>query len=181
MPPGDGSSTRSLPRLLVLLAAGLLAVRIGAAVWERAHPARVVELVEWQPIAGSWERASAAGMPVLYDFTADWCAPCQKMQREVFADRHSAETINRLFVAVRVLDRSKEEGRNPPEVEALKRRYGVSAFPTLVMVVPGERPEVIEGYSGKSTLMQRLTRFGAAARLRPGVGAPPTSRPPSTR
>jgi uncharacterized protein YyaL (SSP411 family) len=151
---------------LLLLARVVLEVAAGG------RPAEdVSERVSWRPIGGEIEEARAANKPVLYDFTADWCAPCQKMKLEVFADRRSAETINQLFVPVRVLDRTREDGRNTTEVAALQARYGVEAFPTLVVVDPARpdvAPVVIGGYGGRDDLLRQLTAAGIEARLRRG-------------
>jgi uncharacterized protein YyaL (SSP411 family) len=92
------------------------------------------------------------------------------MGREVFADRKSAATINAMFVPVRVLDRQREDGRNSPDVVALQQRYQVEAFPTLVVVSPGGRPEKIEGYPGRSKLLEELARLGVMARMQHGFG-----------
>lgn len=173
MPPVDAGAepTRGLPRLLLALAAALLVARIVAGLYERRNPPEVAELVEWQTAAAGEAKARATGLPVLYDFSADWCGPCQRMQREVFADRQSALAINKLFVPVRLVDRRREEGRNPPDVDALQARYKVEAFPTLVVASPqGGEPTVIQGYGGKAALMQQLTQAGVKARLSRGLG-----------
>jgi len=170
MPPVV-DSTRTTPRWLIAAAALLLAARIALEVAAGGRAPEVVEHVGWRPIATAMQEASATNKPVLYDFTADWCPPCRQMQQEVFADRRSAQTIGELFVPVRVLDRTREEGRNPTEVAALQARYGVEAFPTLVIVDPARpeaEPVVIKGFGGKDNLMQQLVSAGVEARLRRG-------------
>ena len=177
MPPVDAApsgSTRATPRALLILAAALLVLRVATGVREHAHPPAAVEKVAWRPIAEGEAIARAGGRPILYDFTAEWCAPCRLLGHEVFADPHSAEWINRSFVPVRVLDRTREEGRNPAAVDTLQRRYHVQAFPTLVVVPPrGGEPETIEGYPGAREVMKRLSEAWARAR----VGAPRAGGP----
>jgi hypothetical protein len=93
------------------------------------------------------------------------------MQQEVFSDAAAAAAINRLYVPVRLVDRQREEGRNPPDVAALEARYRIEAFPTLVIVpTDGSSPTVIEGYPGKAALVRQLEETAARLRLA-GAGA----------
>jgi thiol:disulfide interchange protein len=152
--------------MLLILAAALLVARIGTGIYEGKAPGKVAELIEWRSPSSGIEEARRTGRPILYDFTAEWCPPCRAMTREVFADSKSAETIGKLFVPVRVLDRSREEGKNSIDVAALQARHHVTAFPTLVVEDPaGGEPTVIEGYPGKQQLMQQLIQAGVKSRL----------------
>ena len=172
MPPDDSrrGATRGLPRLLLVLAAALLVARVAMGLYESRHAPATTERVNWEPAAAGEAQSRTTGVPLLYEFSADWCGPCHRMQQEVFSDAEAAAAINRLFVPVRLVDRQREEGRNPPDVAALEARYRVEAFPTLVIVpTDGSQPTVIEGYPGKDALVRQLEEAGARARLSRGL------------
>jgi thiol:disulfide interchange protein len=171
-------STRGVPRALLVIAGALLVARVATGIYEERHPPAAHDLVKWRPIGVALAEARASGRPLLYDFTAEWCPPCRLMEREVFADEHAARTIETSFVPVRVLDRAREEGRNPPEVASLQARFGVTAFPTLVVVgADGGSPSVIEGYPGKVALMRQLVEAGVKSRRARGTPGLPGAAP----
>jgi len=156
------NSTRRAPVLLLWVAGVLLAARIGLGVYQGRHQPTSRDLVNWRPVVAAEAEARKARRPILYDFTAEWCPPCRAMQREVFGDRSEADFIDKTFVPVRVLDRKRESGRNPPEVEALQKRFKIDSFPTLVVVSPrGGEPVVLSGYVGK---VRTLSALNEAAR-----------------
>jgi thiol:disulfide interchange protein len=164
-PERDGS-TRRVPLVLLVLAGALLVARIGTGVWERRHPPEAVEHMHWRTLAEGVAEARATGRPLLYDFTAAWCAPCRMLNRDVFSDAHAARQLESQFVPVRVMDRAREDGRNPAWVDSLQRTFRITGFPMLVAVsVGGGEPVVLDGYGGdKQGELQAL--FRAAAQVR---------------
>lgn len=133
---------RRLPRGLVVAAALALGARFVAP--------STRDRVAWVRLDEAVRIASETGKPILYDFTAEWCAPCRLLEREAFADLRRAASINKEFVPVKVVDREKEDGQNPPEVEALQKRYDVTVFPTLVVAwADGSVLEAHEGFTGQ--------------------------------
>jgi thiol:disulfide interchange protein len=108
--------------------------------------------------------ASREGKPILYFFTADWCAPCHVLKRTLFADPEKASQIAERFVAVEVQDTRVEKGENLPEVEAVMERYQVMTLPTMVVALPdGREVGQHRGYSGEERAWRWLTQQAMAA------------------
>ena len=151
-PEARRASTRGRPTLLLALAGLLLLARVGTGLREHRHPPRLPELVRWSIPLEPGAAALAPDKPVLYEFTADWCEPCQKMKREVFAEREAATFINSSFFPVRILD--TDEGA---AARALRQRHRVTGFPTLLVTMPGqEAPALSEGYQDRKATMKFL-------------------------
>lgn len=168
MPPAETrpGSSRVDPAWLLLLGAALLLARAGWGVWESYHPAAKSEHVRWVPFGEAEAVARTTGKPVLYDFSADWCEPCNRMKADVFSNPDLAHAIESEVVPVRVLDRTREEGRNSPVVDSLQRAFRVSAFPTLVVVdAPSGRHRTKEGFPGAFETLRWMGQAGVAVRM----------------
>jgi len=152
----DRTKQRALPVWLVIVTALLIVARI---VSTRYPVEKDVDLVRWTPIASAPTIARRARMNLMYEFSADWCGPCRKLEREVFMDPKAASGINHLFIPVKVVDRQQEEGHNPPAVQQLIDRYGVTGFPTVVIVgVDGTVKQRIVGYTNSGTFLRSVFR-----------------------
>ena len=160
-------STRATPRWLLLLAAGMLLARGGAAVYEHRHPPAIAKLIPWStpgaPLPGKTAGGAEDKRPVLYDYSADWCQPCKKMEREVFAHEPSARFIKDRFRPVRIVDVDES-----PAAEELRQRHQVTTLPTLVVEIPGKEPLELNGYSSRRRTMLFLEKALSGA-AKPGV------------
>jgi thiol-disulfide isomerase/thioredoxin len=178
-----GSQSRlSVSILFVLLAALLFrvvtALTSPAAPKERASSGPAAPpLVRWTPLDKAASVSGSSGKPVLYDFTAEWCPPCHRLDEEGWGNRDIARLASDLYVPSRVLDREREEGRNPPLVEDLRNRYDVQAYPTLVIAAPdGREIARFEGWAGPD----ELKKFLRESKGKPPLGMTPAPASPGS-
>ncbi len=147
-----------LPRILFWLVAAALVFRIVTLVAGRGTKDEgAAGLVAWRPREKAVSAARSEGKPVLYDFTAAWCVPCHRLDTEGWGDSRVASLVNGSYLPARVVDREREDGKNPAAIEELQRRYSVRAFPTLVVAdADGREIAKLEGYGGKESLVRFL-------------------------
>jgi thiol-disulfide isomerase/thioredoxin len=77
--------------------------------------------------SGNWKALLAAAQarhqPVFVDVYTDWCAPCKRMEKEIFVLPEVGAFFNANFLCYR-LNAEKEEG------SGIAKAYGISAYPT---------------------------------------------------
>jgi thiol-disulfide isomerase/thioredoxin/YHS domain-containing protein len=97
--------------------------------------------------------AQALGKPLLVHFYADWCGPCQQMERSVLNQPAVLRCLGVEMVGVKI---------NADHHADLKNRFGVSGFPSDVVVSPaGEVSTRFVGATSESSFIARLKREGA--------------------
>ncbi|MFG2718266.1 thioredoxin [Streptomyces sp. NPDC048416] len=85
-----------------------------------------------------------AGLPVLVEFTADWCPPCRQIAPVLSA--LAVELADRLKIVQLDVDMN-------PETTA---KYGVLSMPTLMVFRAGEPVKAMVGARPRRRLLQEL-------------------------
>ncbi len=152
----DRTKQRALPIWLPIVVVLLIVARIVS--WK--VPVKTdVDLVHWTDIDEAVAVSTRSHRPILYEFSAAWCGPCHLLEREVFMDPDLSAKINRRYIAVKVIDRQREDGRNSDNVQRLMDRYGVNAFPTVVVAArDGSVQDRTVGYPGRDQFAAFLDR-----------------------
>ena len=86
----------------------------------------------------------AANKPVLVDFHADWCGPCQSI--EPLVEEIADETLGTAVIAKLNVD----------EAPAITARYGIRSIPTFIVFKGGKPVRTLRGVSSKAALLAAL-------------------------
>lgn len=122
-----------------------------------AFPSRVDAGRAWEDVVA---RAQASGRPILVDFGAVWCPPCNLLAAEVLDVTPTPEAVAAFEVVVVDVD--------DPSSWALKDRFEVGGYPTLVAArADGRELGRMVGYPGADDTLAWLDavvgRDGAAS------------------
>lgn len=100
------------------------------------------------------QEAEEKKLPLLVHFYADWCGPCQRMEREVFSTSGVRDLLDRKFVAVKV---------NSDHRQDLVQRFGVETLPSDVIVdsLNGRVIELHAGYQDRSAYLATAAKAEA--------------------
>ncbi|MDH6061790.1 thioredoxin [Chrysosporum bergii ANA360D] len=93
------------------------------------------------------EMLSSSDLPVLVDFYADWCGPCQMMVP--ILEQVNTQLQNQLRIVK--IDTEKYQG--------LASQYQINALPTLVLFKQGQPIQRIEGVVQAKQLVEHLKNF----------------------
>lgn len=129
-----------MKRLAVFMGVGVLALTVISSTCSMndASSEGIKEASALAPNSGitfkkkSFEQAKAeakkSGKLIFIDAYTDWCGPCKRMAATSFQDPQVGEIFNENFINLKV---EMEKDKDGPD---LARRYGVKAYPTLLIV-----------------------------------------------
>jgi thiol-disulfide isomerase/thioredoxin len=152
------------PRALVLSAAAFALAFAASARADDVAPVAPAAGVQFEPGTPSFAdvlaKSKESGKPVFIDFTTEWCGWCRKLEADTYSQASVGEAM-KAFVNVMV---DAEKGEGP----AIAKRYGVTGFPTLVIVdAEGGEIDRISGYRPPEPFLKEI------ARIRSGEGTLP--------
>jgi thioredoxin 1 len=105
--------------------------------------------IDWlwrTPLLCSNFRGDEMGMPVLMDFSAQWCGPCRVMAPTMI----ELEAEYEGKAEIKTIDVDKEA--------KLASKYGIFVVPTLILVKDGAELKRWMGITSKEELMRALNR-----------------------
>jgi thiol:disulfide interchange protein DsbD len=109
-------------------------------------------------------RATAAGKPVVIDFSADWCLPCKELEHRTF---NQPEVVEAARGVVPLKADLTEHGS--ADVRALRKKFDIRGVPTIVFIdaAGAERTELraVE-FIDKDEFLERL--YGITPSAAPG-------------
>jgi thioredoxin 1 len=83
-------------------------------------------------------------LPIMIDFFADWCGPCQMLSPIV--EEIAAEYEGKVEVVKIDIDDSQD----------LAQEYGVTSIPTVLFLREGQMVEKLVGFQSKDSLKEKL-------------------------
>ena len=99
--------------------------------------------------AASAEQAAEEKRDMLLLFTgSDWCPPCMELEKKILSQGQFLEKAKESFVLVKF-----DFPQNTPQEAAIQQqnqewsdRFGISAFPTVVLLDSGQKPYAFTGF-----------------------------------
>lgn len=131
----DANATTSVPSWMLISASIFLILRISLSLYELVSPPKPSETINWRVAESMDNKEKKQEKLYFYEFSADWCAPCKQLEDTALSSRDVVKLLNKDFVAVKVIDRKREDGKNANATQELEDSFSVQAFPTIVVAL----------------------------------------------
>lgn len=119
------------------------------------------------------EKAKIDGRYLLLNFSgSDWCGWCIRLEKEVFSKkafkRYAEEKLELVLLD---FPRKKQGKKEKAHNIALAQKYGVQAFPTVLLLSPDEKPVARTGYrrGGPKPYVKHLEEMIKASEAKHGA------------
>ncbi len=151
------SPTARPPLVVGGIALAVVAVSLGVTRRFTSHP------YQWQPYTpAALAAATAAGHPVVIDFTATWCGNCHWLEGTVLHDQRVVSAVNRDDVVMMQADVTRGDAVGQP---LLNRLNPTHAIPLTAVYAPhaaaDSRPALLDGIYSVDDLVGTLSRVTA--------------------
>jgi thiol:disulfide interchange protein len=145
--------TKATPKILIAIIrkAGYTAQVVGGKDTSSAPAATLAELPPgFALLDEALARAKSERKPIVLDFSAEWCAPCKRMEKTTFTDAKVKELLQRCILVRIDVDQHEE----------LAQRLSVIGLPDLRFVTPeGKVVQKLRGYQFPDDFAAELARF----------------------
>jgi len=138
----------------VVLACG---VALGATAWAPGSPPEVFSELPYEEARG---KAAEEDRLLVVDATAEWCAPCKRMDRTTWVDEDVVAWLGEHAVAVQV---------DVDERRPLAQSLGIRAMPTIIAFRGEKEVDRVVGYRGPEELLGWLADVRAGRSVLDGL------------